>query len=683
MLEITVLVSSPLQAEDVVNCGADAVLLRFDSSAQRSGGERFNRNELAATVRFCHVSGAKVYVLLDKELTDSSEDALRADIEAACECGVDALRVNDAGLACMVHMLCPKMSLQAGSGLAAHSLYGAAALLGLGFERISCAFDSEAFSAFLDQKKFTPELTVLSPGCSALSGRCYIASLRNKKSERCGFACREPFGYGRQGFYSPLCANPVCMIKTVARYSASNAGVLLDITGMRADLAHSAIRAFCNAAKGKGADERMISFCAVAFGQTSAFEPLNEDSSFFANTPPAAIAAPSDIKRPSPQSRVEIAFVLTASAGKPLSLICADKDDNQVSVEGKPCLTGEGPSGEAKLRTELYRRTHPPFQTAAVRLNIQKGVLVSLEELVALKERAMLQLIALRGRTAVCQVQYVPSLLTDKGERPSGKPDIAIELSKKSQLSSELAFLSPKRLYLPLAELVISERELFLFRQQGTLIGAVLPQKLTAQNQDEVKAQLHMAKEMGASLALAPGLDSAALAINEGFDVMADWGMNIKSSLALSSLAALGIKSAHISFELEYEEIEKLSPLIPLEMTVYGRLPLAVTAHNLQSEQTMGISDRKHGFHPLIQENLSSILCHSEVLYIDKAEKYASCPVSSVRLRFTGENERECAKAVGDFMRSRLKRPNACTGGLYEKDKFSILKEKLRRSIKK
>ena len=116
MLEITVLVSSPNQAEDVVNCGADAVLLRFDSSAQRSGGERFNRNELAATVRFCHVSGAKVYVLLDKELTDSSEDALRADIEAACECGVDALRVNDAGLARMVHMLCPKMSLQAGSG---------------------------------------------------------------------------------------------------------------------------------------------------------------------------------------------------------------------------------------------------------------------------------------------------------------------------------------------------------------------------------------------------------------------------------------------------------------------------------------------------------------------------------------------------------------------------------------
>ena len=190
MLEITVLVSSPAQAEDVVNCGADAVLLRFDSSAQRSGGAYFTRFELAQTVRFCHVSGAKVYLWLDKELTDENETALCANIEAACECGVDAIRVEDAGLARMVKMLCPKMSLHAGSSLAANSLYGAAALLGLGFERISCVFDTVAFASFLEQKKFTPELTALSPGCSALSGRCYIASLRGKKPTRCGFACR-------------------------------------------------------------------------------------------------------------------------------------------------------------------------------------------------------------------------------------------------------------------------------------------------------------------------------------------------------------------------------------------------------------------------------------------------------------------------------------------------------------
>ncbi len=683
MLEITVLVSSPTQAEDVVNCGADAVLLRFDSSAQRSGGAYFTRYELASTVRFCHVSGAKVYVWLDRELTDKNEDSLMRDIEAACECGVDALRVEDAGLARMVHLLCPKMSLHGGMGLSAGSLYGAAALLGLGFDRISCAFDSAAFEAFLEQKKFTPELTVVSPGCSALSGRCYIASLRNKKPARCGYACREPFGYGRQGLYSPLCANPVCMIKTTAKFSENSASVLLDISGMRHDLAWPVIRAFCDAARGKGADERMISYTAVAFGQTSAYEPLLEGSSFFANTPPAAPSDGAQSKRPSPLSRVETAFVLTAASLKPLTLVCADTDDNQVSVEGGICLEGENPLSEAKLRTELYRRTHPPFETAAVRLNIQKGTAVTFDELTQLKERAMLQLIAQRGMVSPCPTQYVQSFRGGETFAPSGKPYIAVELSKKSQLSGELAHLAPQRLYLPLGEIVRSERELVLFRANGTQIGAVMPQRLTAENTDEVKAQLYMARDLGVTLTLASGLDTAALAINEGFEVMSDWGMNVKSSVSLAALSSLGIKSALVSFELEFEEIEKLSSPLPLEMTVYGRLPLAVTAKSLETEQSVGISDRKRGFHPLVPDGETSILCHSEVLYIDKAAKYSGCPISGLRLRFTGENGRECAKAVGEFMRARLKRPNAHTSGLYEKDNFSILKEKLRRYIKK
>jgi putative protease len=97
---------------------------------------------------------------------------------------------------------------------------------------------------------------------------------------------------------------------------------------------------------------------------------------------------------------------------------------------------------------------------------------------------------------------------------------------------------------------------------------------------------------------LAGNLGVLSQAKNNGFEVVADFSLNVFNSLSLNVLEKLGAKRAILSVELNLNQIKQLKSEIETECIVHGRIPLMVSEHNLLDCQTnkmqnvFGIKDR-------------------------------------------------------------------------------------------
>ena len=116
--------------------GADAVYLGAEGFNARAGARNFTLDELPEAVRYCHVRGVRVYLTLNTLVTDRELPKVAEHITAAARAGVDALIVQDLGVAALSRQIAPQLALHASTQLTVHSLEGVRELAALGF---SCA----------------------------------------------------------------------------------------------------------------------------------------------------------------------------------------------------------------------------------------------------------------------------------------------------------------------------------------------------------------------------------------------------------------------------------------------------------------------------------------------------------------------------------------------------------------
>ena len=90
-------------------------------------------DELPEAVRYCHVRGVRVYLTLNTLVTDRELPKVAEHITAAARAGVDALIVQDLGVAALSRQIAPQLALHASTQLTVHSLEGVRELAALGF----------------------------------------------------------------------------------------------------------------------------------------------------------------------------------------------------------------------------------------------------------------------------------------------------------------------------------------------------------------------------------------------------------------------------------------------------------------------------------------------------------------------------------------------------------------------
>jgi putative protease len=177
--------------------GADAVFFGLPRFNARMRAENFTEADLPEVVRFLHNHGVKAYVTLNVLIfTDELAGAV-AQLRLLESAGVDAVIIQDVGLADLARKLTPRLRVHASTQMTITSPEGVEFAAGLGVKQVvlSRELSLRELEKF-DAAAMPLETFVHGALCVAYSGQCLTSeSLGQRSANRgeCAQACRMPY----------------------------------------------------------------------------------------------------------------------------------------------------------------------------------------------------------------------------------------------------------------------------------------------------------------------------------------------------------------------------------------------------------------------------------------------------------------------------------------------------------
>ena len=181
-----------------VEAGANAVYLAGNHFGARAYAGNFSNDELEKAVTFAHMRDVKVHVTVNTIVNDDEMAALAEYLKFLYKINVDAILVQDLGVAALAMQVVPEMSLHASTQMTVHSLEGVKALEKLGFERVVLAREMSLNEIRYICANSSAEIEVFMHGalCVCYSGQCLMSSMIGARSGdrgQCAQPCRLPY----------------------------------------------------------------------------------------------------------------------------------------------------------------------------------------------------------------------------------------------------------------------------------------------------------------------------------------------------------------------------------------------------------------------------------------------------------------------------------------------------------
>ena len=194
--------------------GADAVYFGVDAMNARMRATNFQRQELPELMQWLHRRGVKGFLTLNVLVFPAELDEAADLVLAAAEAGVDALIVQDIGLARLARELAPNLAIHGSTQMSITSAAGVAQAAELGCQRVVLARelalkDFQRLQVQLQQRAIAMPLEVFVHGalCVAYSGQCLTSEALGQRSANrgeCAQACRLPYELIVDGEEKPL-----------------------------------------------------------------------------------------------------------------------------------------------------------------------------------------------------------------------------------------------------------------------------------------------------------------------------------------------------------------------------------------------------------------------------------------------------------------------------------------------
>ena len=202
MMELLSTAGSPEAVQAAVQSGADAVYLGYGNFNARRNAVNFDDAGLQAAVEYCHLRGVKVYLTLNTLLSDRELPQAAGLVDRASRLGVDALLVQDLGVARMARQVAPDLPLHASTQMTIHSLDGAQAAADLGMTRVvvSRELSRDQIAFLCAHAPVEIECFVHGALCMCYSGQCFFSSViggRSGNRGMCAQPCRLNYGWAR------------------------------------------------------------------------------------------------------------------------------------------------------------------------------------------------------------------------------------------------------------------------------------------------------------------------------------------------------------------------------------------------------------------------------------------------------------------------------------------------------
>lgn len=181
-----------------VQAGCDAVYLGGSKFSARAYATNFTDEDMKNAVRYCHLYGVKIYITINTLMKDSEISEAIEYVGFLRNIGVDALIIQDTGLAYLVKQNYPDVELHASTQMTIHNGEGAKFYKAQGYERIVLSRELNVKEIEHISKNLDIETEIFVHGalCVSYSGACLMSSIiggRSGNRGRCAQSCRLPY----------------------------------------------------------------------------------------------------------------------------------------------------------------------------------------------------------------------------------------------------------------------------------------------------------------------------------------------------------------------------------------------------------------------------------------------------------------------------------------------------------
>ncbi len=181
-----------------VQNGANSVYFGGNLFNARASASNFDCDGLEKAINYCALRNVKTHLTLNTLIKDSEfEDAVLL-AKKAYELGIDALIVQDVGLAQFLMKLFPDLPIHASTQMTIHNLEGVQELEKLGYSRavLSRELSIQEIEYICANSNIEIETFIHGALCISYSGQCFFSSMvggRSGNRGRCAQPCRLPY----------------------------------------------------------------------------------------------------------------------------------------------------------------------------------------------------------------------------------------------------------------------------------------------------------------------------------------------------------------------------------------------------------------------------------------------------------------------------------------------------------
>ncbi|MBQ4332642.1 MAG: U32 family peptidase [Clostridia bacterium] len=683
--EVLAPAGSPECLTAAVRCGAAAVYLGVEEFNARRAAHNFTIADLKAAVAYCHARDVAVYLTLNTLVRQEElEAAVAVAIEAAA-CGVDALILQDVGLARRLRAVMPDMPLHASTQLSCHTPAGVAFLRDAGFRRVVLAREMtrEEIAACAT---LGVELEVFVHGalCMSVSGQCYFSAMLGGRSGNrgaCAQTCRLPFEpTGDRPRPCPpdraaLSLRDNCLVKYVQ--DLKELGVAsLKIEGRmkRPEYVAAATAVYAAAVRGETVPNEDVERLKKVFSRTGFTDGYYADrrggDMFGVRRHEDVTAAAPVLKelarlcdKEVPRVPITMSFALEA-AGCRLTVSDGIRDVTVTGPGGETAVNR--PLDATRVEEQLRKTGGTPFYAEMVACLLEEGLTLPMAAINGLRRDALEKLTVKRQDFTPIRCDNGAALPTLPHHTPGAVRYVA-RLQRADQWSPALG---ADAVILPLSAPAQTIRTI---AATGVTVGVEIPRGLFGQEQKTAQ-KLAAARAAGATLALCGNVGALPLAKAADLAAVGGFGLNITNKEALNFYAERGLTAATLSMELTFGQMGRLLPApLPVGILLYGHQPLMLTRNcprqcaggSCRECRGQGITDRTGTAFPVVCDGGCAEVLNSVPLWW--GDKMSEVPaVDYYLLHFTVEDAARCAAIVKAYKQGGTP-PAAITRGLYKR----------------
>lgn len=181
-----------------VRAGADAVYFGLSGFSARARATNFESAALGETMRYLHDHGVRGYVALNTLVFDDELGAVESAARACAEAGVDAVIVQDLGVARLVRRIAPDLPIHASTQMTCTDAASIELAREMGASRVILARELSLAEIAAIRAQTDVEIEVFVHGalCVAYSGQCLTSEAiggRSANRGACAQACRLPY----------------------------------------------------------------------------------------------------------------------------------------------------------------------------------------------------------------------------------------------------------------------------------------------------------------------------------------------------------------------------------------------------------------------------------------------------------------------------------------------------------